>query len=138
MRVIILTRDKKAIIKKARAKKGFYKWRKQLYVLSSDRVQNFLNRKGKIAGSELIFYENNPNPVTNLKDKNKIDKSKSFLDEIVLINFIEQTTKQIDRDWGFIDSIGDFFSNPARLIIGLMVLIVILTLMRSQWGALLG
>lgn len=138
MRLIFLTRDKKVIFKKANAKRNFYKWRKQLYILSSDRVQNFLDKKGKIAGSELIFYENNPNPVTNLKDAKEVDKSQSFLDEIVLINFIEQTTKQREIDFGWLDSIRGFFDNPARVVMIFMIFIVLLTLLQSQWAVWLG
>lgn len=139
MRAIILTRDKKARIRAVDSKRSDYEFRKSVYILDPSRVQNYQNPSGMIAGQELIFFEENPNPLrheTEEKDaKNKIissDLSAKYLDDIVIINFIQQTTDTFGKwnmpNFGFLTW---FFETPSRIPFVLMVALIAWTLIQS-------
>lgn len=98
MRAILLTRDKQAIIKKINAKSNDWEFRKSIYILDPKRVQNY--RKigtEKVSGSQMIFFEDNPNPVNH--EEKPEDLSSRYLDDVVVINFIQQTTDTFGK-WG--------------------------------------
>jgi hypothetical protein len=130
LRIILLTRDKKALIKKINSKKSNYDFRKSMYILSPKRVQNFSDEKGTIKGTELIFFENNPNPITH--EEKPEDLSKTYLDDVIVINFIQQTTDTFGKwdipSFGFFNW---FIEKPARLPIVFMVLSVLFILARN-------
>jgi hypothetical protein len=123
MRTIILTRDKKAIIKnRVNVKKSTLDWRNSLYILEQKRVQNYSGRTGKLKGTELIFFEENPNPLTH-EEKPK-DLSETYLDDIVIVNLIQQTTGTFgkwDYNFGFL---GWFTASPIRIPALLMIIAV--------------
>ena len=96
MRAIILTRNKRAIIKRVNSKSNDWEFRKATYILEPSRVQNYRKiDKNKISGSELIFFEENPNPVNHEEKPN--DLSSAYLEDVVIINFIQQTTNTFGK-----------------------------------------
>jgi len=97
LRAIILTRNKKAIIKKVKTKNNDYEFRKAVYILDSKRVQNYTVSGSKISGAQLIFFEDNPNPINH--EEKPVDLSDKYLDDVVVINFIQQTTDTFGK-WG--------------------------------------
>ena len=149
MRAIMLTRDKKALLNKVNSTRGDYEFRKAVYILEPARVQNYTEEKESIAGQELIFFENNPNPVTfetkapeaktdnetkPVKDPN--DLSGKYLDAIVIINFIQQTTDTYGK-WNMpnLGFLSWFVKDPSRIPFVLMAGAVVWTILKNIiWG----
>ena len=125
----MLTRNKKALMKNVNSKQIDYDFRHATYILDPNRVQNYRNIKGDIAGQELIFFEDNPNPVS--WEDEPTDLSDKYLDDVVLVNFIQQTTDTFGKwnmpDFGF----GWLSKNASRLPYFLMVGFVIYTLIKN-------
>lgn len=139
MRAVILTRDKKARFKNVDSKRGDYEFRKSVYILDPGRVQNYQDPDGVIAGQELIFFEENPNPLRHeieVKNGDKADSpsdlSAKYLDDIVIINFIQQTTDTYGKwdmpSFGFLTW---FIETPSRIPFVLMVGMVAWTLITN-------
>ncbi len=132
MRAIVLTRDKKAIIKNVDSKRGDWEFRKSVYILDPNRVQNFRDPAGEITGQELIFFEENPNPL-NHEDEPK-DLSSKYLDNVVIINFIQQTTDTFGQwnmpSFGFLSW---FIETPSRIPFALMIGLVVWTLVSNYF-----
>lgn len=95
MRVIILRKDRTAQFKTANPKRPDYELEKSLYILSPDRIKNWTNKHGVHEGAQIIFFEDNPNGLTS-KAKAE-DKSLTYLDDIVKINFIQQATDTMGK-----------------------------------------
>lgn len=133
MRAIILTRNKKAIIKKVNSKTNDYEFRKAVYILDPTRVQNYTEQGEKsVSGAELIFFEDNPNPVNHEAEPK--DLSASYLDDIVVINFIQQTTDTFGK-WNMGTGIFSWLgANVSRLPFFLMAGFVLWTLIKN-WFA---
>ena len=133
-----MTRDKKAIRKKVNSVLVDFTFRNAIYIIDPIRVQNYKDIKGTLKGAELIFYEDNPNPITGkittettTEQDNKEDSSGKYLDEIVIINFIQQTTdtfKNWNPDLGFLKW---FMAEPSRIPMFLMFGLVAYTLLRN-------
>ena len=139
MRAIILTRDKKAIIKNVDSKRSDYEFRKAVYILDPTRVQNYQGPDGKITDQELIFFEENPNPLSHESEKKESDNGESqtdlsseYLDDVVIINFIQQTTDTFGKwnmpSFGFLTW---FIETPSRIPFVLMVGLVAWTLITN-------
>jgi hypothetical protein len=123
MRTIILTRDKKAKIKnRVNVKKSTLDWRNSLYILEPKRVQNYSDNKGKVKGTELVFFEENPNPLTHAEKPE--DLSLTYLDDIVIVNLIQQTTGTFGK-WDYnLGFLGWFTASPIRIPALLMLIAV--------------
>lgn len=125
VRVIVLTASKEAIIKEITPKSGHYRYRDGLYVLSPEAIANY-EFGGDIKGSEIIFFENNPNPLTKTGIS---DKSKDFMDDEVLVNALKQTSHGPRLDLGglsdILGSITSYFSSPAKIIWFLFYAVII-------------
>jgi hypothetical protein len=136
MRAIILTREKKAIFKKLDSKKIDFEFRNATFILDSNRVQNYKNQAGQIKGAELIFFEDNPNPLS--WEEKPEDLSSDYLDDVVVINFIQQATDSF-RVWNPIDLsfLTWFIKNPSRIPFVLMALTVAYTLFRDYMAGVL-
>ena len=130
MRAIILTRDKKARIRKVDSKRSDYEFMKSVYILDPGRVQNYQDPSGRISGQELLFFEENPNPLTH--EDEPTDLSSEYLDDVVIINFIQQTTDTFGKwnmpNFGFL---AWFFETPSRIPFVLMVALIAWTLIQS-------
>jgi hypothetical protein len=130
LRAIILTRDKKATIKNVDSKRSDYEFRKAVYILDPNRVQNFQDPNGEITGQELIFFEENPNPLSHEDEPE--DLSSQYLDDVVIINFIQQTTDTFGKwnmpSFGFLTW---FIETPSRIPFVLMAGLVAWTLIKN-------
>ena len=134
----ILTRGKKAIRKDVDSKRGDYEFRKSVYILDPTRVQNYQNSNGAIEGQQLLFFEDNPNPLTSTVDpitKKPKDLSEEYLEDVVLINFIQQTTDTFGKwnmpSFGFLSW---FTANPTRIPFALMLMAIAYTLIADYLG----
>lgn len=116
IRVIILTKSKEAIIKKVNAKSEHYKMNDGLYVLATEAIANY-SLEGKVGGSEIYFFEGNPNPLSH---KGVTDNSDTFMNDFILVNALEQTshspTLDISRIGEMLSSLISYVMNPANAI----------------------
>lgn len=119
MNVIILKKDRTAVIRKANPNKRDFEYNKALYILSPDRIHNFESQRGVIMDSEVIFFEDNPNALSG--EDNPEDKSQKYLDDVVVTNFIQQATDTYGK-WEIptIPGIGWLFERPERIPLVLM------------------
>lgn len=129
MKVIILRKDRTAKERTANPNKRDFEVNRSLYILSPDRIQNFVDRNGSLQGAEIIFFEDNPNGLTGIDDPE--DKSASFLDDIVKINFIQQATDTFGKWEAPNINLGWLWSNPSRLPMIFMFLIVAWVLIQN-------
>lgn len=132
MRAILLTRDKKAIRKTIDSNRNDWEFRKSVYILEPGRVQNYKEDFGAISGSELIFFEENPNPLSYESDPE--DLSADYLDDVVIINFIQQTTDTVGK-WNMpgLGFLGWFFEAPSRIPMSMMFGYVIYIIIKNQF-----
>lgn len=130
MRAILLTRDKRAIIKKINSKSNDWEFRKSVYILDPKRVQNYRKiGKEAVSGSQMIFFEDNPNPVNH--EAQPTDLSSTYLDDVVVINFIQQTTDTFGKwgvGFGFLGWIG---ANISRIPYFIMLMFIGWTLLKN-------
>ncbi len=87
LRAVLLLKNREVLIKKINRKHTHIKYQKGLYVISEAEINN-IESDGRIRGTEIIFFESNPNAISYEKDK---DFSSNFLDEIVIANALRQT-----------------------------------------------
>lgn len=84
---IILLQSRKVKIKKINPKRTHIKWRSGLYVIDPESIRP-VEKDDKIMGSEIIWFEGNPNPLSKAGIS---DKSGEFLDEYIIKNTLDQT-----------------------------------------------
>lgn len=136
MKIVLLTKERKALFKNGDAKKTDWEFRQAVYVLTPDRIQNFVNKYGMVAGSEIIFFENNPTGVSGKVEQE--DKSSAYLDGVVLVNFIQQTTDTFGK-WNLPSfNLKWFIETPSRLPVLLMVGMIIWALFKEAIVGFLG
>jgi hypothetical protein len=85
---VILLKSREAVTVKANATKTHFNYGKGLYVITEKDIQN-VSVDGRITGAEAIYFEGNPNAVGYTSNE---DKSSTFLDEIVTLNALKQTS----------------------------------------------
>ena len=116
IRVIILTKSKQAIIKDVNAKSGHYKRNDGLYVLATEAIANY-SLKGDVKGSEIYFFEGNPNPLSN---EGITDNSDTFMNDFILVNALEQTSHSpsldVNRISEILSSIGNRMKDPSFIM----------------------
>jgi hypothetical protein len=129
MRVLILNKDRTVKRKKVNATKRDFEDNRSLYILSPDRIQNYIGPTGMLRGAQIIFFEDNPNGITGKEDPE--DKSALFLNDIVKINFIQQATDTFGK-WEMPSlNLSWLWANPSRIPMLLMFLIVAWTLIQN-------
>jgi hypothetical protein len=129
MRVLILKKDRTVKRKNVNPNKRDFEDNKSLYILSPDRIQNYISPNGGLRGAQIIFFEDNPNGLSGEDEPE--DKSALFLDDIVKINFIQQATDTFGK-WEMPGlNLSWLWSNPSRLPMILMFLIVAWTLLQN-------
>jgi len=104
VRAIILTRAKRAIIKNINIKTDSFSFKDGLYVVTADAIANY-TENGRVRGSEIVYFEGNPNPIT---DKGVDDSSSDFMDNLVLVNALKQTSQGPRVD---LSGLGDVLAN---------------------------
>lgn len=116
IRVVILTNTKEAIEKNLTLKATNFKHAGGLYVITPDAIANY-EKNGKVMGSEIMFFEGNPNPITSA---GIVDSSSEFMDDEVLVNALKQTSSGPRIDLGGIgevlSGITGYLSNPVNFI----------------------
>lgn len=131
LRVVILTRTKEAIFKNISLQSDNFKYKDGLYVISPKAIANHVF-KGKVEGSEIIFFEGNPNPITS---KGIVDGSNDFMDDEVLVNALKQTSHSPGVDLGQIkqifSAIAGFFTSPVNFIYVLFYALIAYALITS-------
>lgn len=132
MRAILLTRNKQAIIKKINAKSNDWEFRKSIYILDPKRVQNYRQKgKEKVSGSQMIFFEDNPNPLNH--EENPEDLSSGYLDDVVVINFIQQTTDTFGKWNPNLGILAWITSNMSRIPFFIMLMFIGWTLIKNYF-----
>ena len=116
IRVIILTKSKSAIIKEINPNSGHYKLNDGLYVLATEAIANY-SLEGEVGGSEIYFFEGNPNPLSN---KGFTDNSDTFMNDFILVNALEQTshspTLDASRVSEILSAIGNRMKDPSFIM----------------------
>jgi len=130
-RTIIFLRNREALIKNINRKSTHLMYHDGLYVISPENVNNY-EEKDKIKGSEILFFEGNPNPIGIKKQE---DNSAKYLDEILLINALSQTSESPKFHVSSIIDVIDWFKNPANLMWLFFIGVIAYGLI---WGALHG
>lgn len=122
VRSILLRKDKTAQIGNVKTKHTHIKTLGGLYVLDSLAIVNY-ELEGEVKGSEIIWFEGNPNPLT-WKDGLK-DSSGDFLGVMVIENALKQTSQGPTIDVGSILSGLSWLKNPVNwvwLMLGLTII----------------
>lgn len=104
IRAIILTRTKEAIFKNLTLRAVNFKYKDGFYVVTPDAIANY-EKNGKVKGSEIFFFEGNPNPLTH--DEGITDSSTEYMDDEILVNALRQTSSGPRMD---LSGVGDFLS----------------------------
>ncbi|MHC4573387.1 MAG: hypothetical protein ACYS76_04535 [Planctomycetota bacterium] len=121
VRSILLRKDKTAQVGKVKTRHTHIKALGGLYVLASDAIVNYA-LDNEVLGSEIIWFEGNPNPLT--WDKGLDDKSGDFLGDMVIENALKQTAQGPTIDIGGIMSGLSWLKNPINwiwLMLGLAI-----------------
>ena len=134
IRVTILTKSKQAIVKEIKPRAGHYKMDDGLYVLAPDAIANY-SVKGNVKGSEIYFFEGNPNP---LSSSGVTDKSDTFMNEFVLVNALEQTSLSTKMDLSklgaVMSNVGGYFKDPTNIIWFLFYAVIAYAIINGLMG----
>lgn len=87
MNLIFINKNKTVTRKKIKDSTETYQHNNGLYLIPSDGL-NHVRQNGALKGSEIIFFEGNPN---NVKIKVDEDKSNHYLKQLIIKNSLEQT-----------------------------------------------
>ena len=134
LRVIILTRTKQAIFKNITLRSDNYKYKDGLYVITPKAIANHV-LNGNVKGSEIIFFEGNPNPITS---EGMVDGSKDFMDDEVLVNALKQTSMtpgvDISHITDLLSSIGGAMKSPTTIIWFMFYGLIAYAILTSLWA----
>jgi hypothetical protein len=121
LRAIVLMNNRKAKIMETKPKHTHVKWRGGLYVVDPVAIAP-IDEDGKVGGSEIIWFEGNPNPI----GKDGItDKSGDFLDEVIIKNALDQTSLGPRINVGELKELFSFLGKPVNwvwIMLGLGIL----------------
>lgn len=112
LRAVILMKNRKAIFKKFNPRHTHIKWRGGLYVVDTMAVAP-IDEGDRVQGSEIIWFEGNPNPISKEGIK---DKSGDFLGEYVLKNALDQTSLGPRVDVGQLKDLFSFLGKPVNWV----------------------
>jgi hypothetical protein len=135
--VRFLKKNRRVGTKKIKASEGLLDFEKGYYIVSPNEI-NKIAKNGKLKkGSEILFFEGNTSPIPVKKPKDgDADPSSDYLDDMVYVNFLEQTgDPRTERFKDAFKIIRPVFT-PAgfvKLLIGLMI---IGTLLKNLVGGL--
>jgi len=124
IRVIIINKDKTIKEKRIRPRRDFI-YKGGLYILDSSGV-NLWENQGKIMGSEVIFFEENPLPLSIEDNGESVYENVSlrYLDDYVLINALKQTARERVITLSWLRELKDYLS-PQILIWILFVGVIV-------------
>jgi len=137
IRVIILQSNRKALVKETNPKKPYAKHQDGHYILASEAVCNY-EVNNMVKGSEIIFFQGNPNPISYNSIEEKTgeieDKSSEFMDRYVMENALKQTSLGPKVDLGNLLSHLSWFKSPINMVYVLMFLVVAYALIIEALG----
>jgi len=137
IRVVILQSNRKALIKETSPKKPYAKHQDGHYILASQAVANY-EVDGVVKGSEIIFFQGNPNPISygsiDKKSGDIKDRSGEYMDQYVMENAIKQTSLGPRVDLGNLFSSLSWFKSPTNLVYLLMGLVIAYALILEALG----
>jgi len=123
IRVIILQSNRKALITETSPKKPYTKHQQGHYILASEAVANY-EVDGVVEGSEIIFFQGNPNPISyssiDEKTGDITDRSSKYMDRYVMENALKQTSLGPKVDLGNLIASLSWFKSPTNLVYLLM------------------
>jgi hypothetical protein len=106
------------------------KWNGGLYVVDPEAIAP-IEEKGMVGGSEIIWFEGNPNPI----GKTGIaDKSSAFLDEVLIKNTLDQTSLGPRIDVGGLKESLSFLGKPQNWAYIMMALAILYGLISGWLG----
>ena len=118
---------------KIKASKGYVEFEGGFYIVSPEAI-NRISKNGVMSkGSEIFFFEGNSSAIPFLKpDKKQLDPSRKYLDDMIYVNFLEQTgAPKTERGTNLLRFIKPVFS-PANLF-KLMLAILIVGILLRGW-----
>ena len=137
IRVIILQSNRKALITETNPKKPYTKHQDGHYILASEAVANY-EVEGVVKGSEIIFFQGNPNPISHASiDKETgavTDRSGEYMDRYVMENALKQTSLGPRVDLGNLIASLSWFKSPTNLVYLLMGLVIGYALIAEALG----
>lgn len=137
IRVIILQSNRKALIKETNPKKPYTKHQEGHYILASEAVANY-EVDGVVEGSEIIFFQGNPNPISydsiDEKTGDVEDRSGEYMDRYVMENALKQTSLGPKVDLGNLIASLSWFKSPTNLVYLLMALVIAYALLIEALG----
>jgi hypothetical protein len=143
IRVVILQSNRKALIKETDPKRPYTRHQEGHYILASESVANY-EVDGVVEGSEIIFFQGNPNPVSyssiqvTEKDGETLvgveDKSGTYMDNVVMENALRQTSLGPKVNLGALMGYLEWFKKPMNWVYGLMALSILWGLIEQFLG----
>ncbi len=137
IRVIILQSNRRALINETNPKKPYTKHQDGHYILASEAVANY-EVDGVVKGSEIIFFQGNPNPISyDSIDEGTgaiTDRSGEYMDQYVMENALKQTSLGPKVDLGNLIAHLSWFRSPTNLVYLLMGLVVAYALIMEALG----
>lgn len=114
-RAIILLKNREIKIKKLNKRKDTMKYGSGLYVVSRKRINPY-SRDGVIKGSEIFFFEGDPNPLSLSQEEIDKDESVDYLDDLITKNALRQTAMGPAIDISSVVEALSWFKEPANLV----------------------
>ncbi len=131
LKTIMLLKNREVIIKKLNRRHTHVEFQRGLYVVSEPDI-SLIRKDYRIKGSEIIFFEGNPNAINSEGSLN--ENSGDYLDELVIANALSQTSGGPRIDIGSIfDTLG-FLWNPVNWVYMLFAGAIIYGLMAGWLG----
>ena len=127
-----LRKNRKIKKLKVKASRGYIDFQGGFYIVSPEAI-NRISKNGVMKkGSETFFFEGNSSAIPFKKPSKKTeDPSRAYLDNIIYVNFLEQTgAPKSDRTGNLLKIIKPVFS-PANLFKLLLVILIMGSLFRG-------
>ncbi|MHA2344849.1 MAG: hypothetical protein ACXADW_23620 [Candidatus Hodarchaeales archaeon] len=130
--VHFLQKNRSIADKKIQASISHMEFKEGYYIVNPEAI-NRISKNGVLTkGSEMFFFEGNPSPIPIKKpDAKEADSSSKYLDNMIYVNFLEQTgDPRSEKFKSTIDSIKSL-SNFQTLFRVIFVVLIVGTIARS-------
>jgi hypothetical protein len=91
----ILTKAREVKVLKINPSDPAFMWKKGVYLIEAQAINRWSSDNPDSGGVEIFYLEGNPSPIFIKpqldKDKNEIDPSSRYLDEMLVSNVLEET-----------------------------------------------
>ena len=117
---------------KIKASTGYLEFEGGFYIVSPDAINRISKNGIMTKGSEMFFFEGNSSAIPFKKaDSNKQDPSRKYLDDMVYVNFLEQTGAPTTEQFKSVLKLIKPIMNPANLFKLLLAILIVGTLLRG-------